>query len=50
MKFIETNDAIKVREVQNNILYTYQKGYIEARAYFGIQSYQYGVAIPCLHN
>lgn len=25
MKFIETNDAIKVREVQNNILYTYQK-------------------------
>lgn len=24
-KFIETNDAIKVREVQNNILYTYQK-------------------------
>lgn len=24
-KFIETNDAIKVREVQNNILYAYQK-------------------------
>lgn len=24
-KFMETNDAIKVREVQNNILYTYQK-------------------------
>lgn len=24
-KFIETNDAVKVREVQNNILYTYQK-------------------------
>lgn len=24
-RFIETNDAVKVREVQNNILYTYQK-------------------------
>lgn len=24
-KFVETNDAVKVREVQNNILYTYQK-------------------------
>jgi predicted AAA+ superfamily ATPase len=23
--FVETNDAIKVREIQNNILYTYQK-------------------------
>ncbi|MBO5157523.1 MAG: ATP-binding protein [Prevotella sp.] len=25
LEFINTNDAIKVREVQNNILYTYQK-------------------------
>ena len=47
-KFIETNDAVKVREIQKNILLYLPKRYIKTCAYFGIQSYQYGVAIHAL--